>query len=273
MTTAAHDYLPGHGAQERKRLVEQGDILAGFTADVLRRAGLRPGMRVLDVGAGMGDVTLIAAQIVGSGGSVLGIDRDEGAVQAATARCTAAELQNVSFRTTLLEDYSPEARFDAVVGRLFLMHQPMPDQAIRRVRNCACSPGVVAFLETDWEIGGRSYPSVAAYDDCGRWIKQALRQAGVHTDMGSRLYQTFLAAGLPGPEMALAAGIGGGDSFFGWRFYADLVRTLAPHISRFGIATAEEIDLASLEDRMCSTAVEAKAQVITPPIIAAWSVV
>src|SRR5213078_804457 len=110
------------------------------------------------------------------------------------------------------------------------------------------------------------YPSVTPYDDCGRWIAQALRRAGVHADMGSRLYRTFLAAGLPAPEMALSAGVGGGDNLFAWRFYADLVRTLAPHISQFGIATAEEIDLESLEYRMRSAAVVASAQVITPPI-------
>ena len=59
----------------RRRLADQGALLEPFTADVLRRAGLGEGMRVLDVGCGVGDVSLLAAKMVGAGGGVLGIDR------------------------------------------------------------------------------------------------------------------------------------------------------------------------------------------------------
>ena len=54
----------------------QARILRPYTEKFFRAAGLAPGMLVLDVGSGMGDVALLSADIVGPGGHVLGIDWD-----------------------------------------------------------------------------------------------------------------------------------------------------------------------------------------------------
>ena len=70
------DYPLGYSAQEAQRLADQGAQLEELTEDVLRRAGLRRGMQVLDIGSGAGDVSLLAARMVGSDGAVLGIDED-----------------------------------------------------------------------------------------------------------------------------------------------------------------------------------------------------
>ena len=35
-----------------------------------------PGMRVLDIGSGIGDVAMLAAEMVGPNGRVVGIDKD-----------------------------------------------------------------------------------------------------------------------------------------------------------------------------------------------------
>ena len=61
----------------------QSRILRPYTEKFFRAAGLSPGMRVLDVGSGMGDVALLVADIVGPSGSVLGIDRDPTALEKA----------------------------------------------------------------------------------------------------------------------------------------------------------------------------------------------
>ena len=50
------DYPLGYSAQEAQRLEDQGALIAEFTEDLLRRAGLRHGMQVLDIGSGVGDV-------------------------------------------------------------------------------------------------------------------------------------------------------------------------------------------------------------------------
>ena len=68
-------YARGYSEGEFKRLESQGRFFHDVTADVLRRAGIVSGMRVLDIGCGVGDVSLLAAEFVGPSGTVLGIDR------------------------------------------------------------------------------------------------------------------------------------------------------------------------------------------------------
>jgi len=53
----------GHEEREHRRLALQASILNPFTEHLLRRAGIAAGMHVLDIGCGVGDVSLLAARI------------------------------------------------------------------------------------------------------------------------------------------------------------------------------------------------------------------
>lgn len=64
-TPAPHTYVLGHADVEIRRLLLQGRLYNDYTEHALRLAGLRKGMRVLDVGCGPGDVSLVAARVVG----------------------------------------------------------------------------------------------------------------------------------------------------------------------------------------------------------------
>src|SRR5882672_1665148 len=68
-STGADSYALGYSEAEFRRLKFQGEYLRDFTADVLRRAGIAPGMRVLDIGCGVGDVSLLVAEMVSSSGT------------------------------------------------------------------------------------------------------------------------------------------------------------------------------------------------------------
>ena len=61
-------------ARAAERLARQAALIGPVTRALLVEAGIGPGMRVLDVGTGRGDVALIAAEHVGEEGSVVGID-------------------------------------------------------------------------------------------------------------------------------------------------------------------------------------------------------
>jgi ubiquinone/menaquinone biosynthesis C-methylase UbiE len=54
-------------------------------------------MQVLDIGSGAGDVSLLAAKMVGSDGAVLGIDKASSSVEIARRRVAALSIQNVHF--------------------------------------------------------------------------------------------------------------------------------------------------------------------------------
>src|SRR5215470_7895870 len=61
-----YQFGSGIGEDEVARLELQGGALAPATRMIFAEAGIRPGMRVLDLGCGAGDVTFVAAGLVGS---------------------------------------------------------------------------------------------------------------------------------------------------------------------------------------------------------------
>src|SRR5262245_39850093 len=122
ISTAAPAYILGHTDPELIRLMRQAEFWQEQTAEFLRRAGLRPGMRVLDLGAGAGDVSLLAAALVGPTGIVLGVDRAPEAIDRATRRAQAMDITNVRFVQGDVTSYAPDQPVDAVIGRLVLMY-------------------------------------------------------------------------------------------------------------------------------------------------------
>jgi ubiquinone/menaquinone biosynthesis C-methylase UbiE len=83
---AKPQYALGHDELELERQKLQGEILHPYTRRMIRDCGIQPGMRVLDIGSGVGDVTMLLAEAVGPCGAVVGIDRGEAAVRVASIR-------------------------------------------------------------------------------------------------------------------------------------------------------------------------------------------
>src|ERR1044071_6025523 len=88
-------YVMGHDDRERRRLALQASILNPFTEHLLRRAGISAGMRILDIGCGVGDVSLLAARIVGRSGHVTSLDFDRHALDTLAQRAGAEVLANI----------------------------------------------------------------------------------------------------------------------------------------------------------------------------------
>jgi len=97
-------------------------------------ARLRSGMRVLDLGSGTGYPALLAAQTVGSTGSVTGIDLAEQMLQAAERKAAVLKLSNITFRTGDITSLPFEAAsFDAVITRFCLMFLPEIPKAVAEI--------------------------------------------------------------------------------------------------------------------------------------------
>jgi len=105
------------------------------TEMMLELADLRGGNRVLDVAAGTGDQTLLAARRVGPTGYVLAIDISTNMLNVATDAVRKAGLTNVDTRIMDAEnlDLDPDT-FDAVICRSGLMLFPNPPKALRGMR-------------------------------------------------------------------------------------------------------------------------------------------
>jgi ubiquinone/menaquinone biosynthesis C-methylase UbiE len=116
---------------------------------MLRRAGICAGMHVLDVGSGVGDVSLLAAGLVGEDGSVLGIDRAASSLDAARRRAKFHGVTNATFVEADLTTFEPNQMFDVLVGRLVLLYVPDPASALSHLSRFVRPGGVVAFHEQD----------------------------------------------------------------------------------------------------------------------------
>src|SRR3954447_2933579 len=147
-------YQLGNSEAELARLNRQGRVLAPATRMLLQAAGLQAGMRVLDLGSGAGDVSLLAADIVGPGGSVLGLDQSPEAVAKATTRAPA----NVRFAVGDIHEPAPDGPFDAVIGRLVLMYVPDPAAVLRAQASVLRAGGRVIPIEFDL-LSARPLPS------------------------------------------------------------------------------------------------------------------
>lgn len=263
-------YALGYSEAEFRRLELQGAFFRDLTQDVLQRAGIEAGMHVLDLGCGVGDVSLLAAEFVGPSGSVLGIDRSPEAVGVAKARAAAGGRHWVAFEAADVDAYTPKRPLDAIVGRLILGYLPDPAGAVRRLATGLRPNGVVAFQEIALPLI-RSVPSGPLFEQCSRWIKDTFVAAGFEIDMGGKLFATFAAAGLPPPQMIAAGRVGGGADCPIYDYTAGILRSLVPMAERFGIATAADVDVDTVAERLRCETVAYNACIMLPPLVGAWT--
>lgn len=263
-------YLVGSSGHERARLMRQASLLDPFTRRLLREAGPAPGMRVLDVGCGVADVTLLGADLVGPAGFVLGVDRDASALGTARARAAAAHRRNVAFVDADFQSLAVETMFDAVVGRYVLVHQPDPAAALRSLLPHLRPGGVVFFHEPDFS-DLRATPSSPLYGQMVDWFRRTAARIGFELAMGRALPAAYVAAGLPAPELRLETPAGGGPAFDGYAYLADATRSILPAIERVGVATAAEVAIDTLADRLRGEVTEGGGWITLPTNVGVWS--
>jgi precorrin-6B methylase 2 len=263
-------YPLGYSEDEAHRLASQGAFLEDLTADVLRRAGIEPGMVVLDLGCGVGDVSVLAASMVGEFGAVLGIDRAVSSVE--TARRRAAELgtRNVRFETAELDAFDTAEKFDAVIGRLVLLYQPDPTAVLRRFRKFLKPNGIIAFQEMDMETASQ-VPASETFTRVSSWIRDGFKASGTELNMGSKLLPAFLNAGLPRPTMIAASRAESGPDSKVYAITAQILQSLLPIVERTGAAIIEEAAIGTLADRLRHDAVANESVTFWPRLVGAWT--
>jgi len=121
--------------------------LGAATEMMLDLAGVQPGSRVLDVAAGTGDSTLIAARRVGPMGYVLAADISASMLNFAAEAARKEGLTNVETRVVDAENLPLDAdSFDAAICRIALMLFPNPVKALTEMRRVVKPGGKVAVI-------------------------------------------------------------------------------------------------------------------------------
>jgi len=207
---------------------------------LLKRAGLSAGMRVLDIGCGVGELSMVAARAVGRRGHVTGIDIDDKALALAAARAREQGLDHIDFVHADIGAYRTSASYDAAIGRHILIHTPDPRLVVGLVHSLLNSRGVAVFQEYDFSVVHR--PVVEA-PLCERIFEifRAFFAKAATGNIGTRLFQLLVDAGFSSPECRVEYPMdGGADSPF-YEWIAESFRSILPRAAALGLVPSEEV--------------------------------
>jgi ubiquinone/menaquinone biosynthesis C-methylase UbiE len=198
MSRVSASYIIDGGEPGAARLAVLGRTLAASSESFLKRTGLRPGVRVLDVGCGSGELTGWMAELVGPAEvvgvdvdlTVLAIARERWGADPAAPRFVLADATNMP---------AALGRFDVVYARFLLSHQTDPLSVLRNLR-ALCLPGGVVAVE-DVDIPAMfCEPRSEAFDLATALYVRAAVARGAHPRIGPRLAELFEQAGFEDVE-------------------------------------------------------------------------
>src|SRR5262245_39693048 len=151
-STGPYALATGEAADYRLRILH--DLYGPGTRRVLLESGLQRGMRVADLGCGVGMVTALLAELVGPEGYVDGIDFSRAQLVQARKRLrlvgTNASLVEASATDTGL----PPESFDLVYCRFLLIHLHDPERALREMFNLLKPNGILVCEDGDLTASG-----------------------------------------------------------------------------------------------------------------------
>jgi len=269
--SSSDTYVLGRSESETRRLILQHQIYAPLTRRFFEAAGIGAGMKVLDVGSGAGDVALLAAELVGPSGQVVGIDMNPTILETARSRATSAGWTNVTFLTGDARELALDTDFDAVVGRWVLMHIPDPVATLHHLVTHLRIGGIAAFHENDFTYPPTVFPPTDLSRQIQRWSIPPHGTPGRETRMGTQLLKTYLAAGLPEPQLIVEAVAGGGPDWPGYEYLAETLRSLMPALKGATGIDPAEIGIDTLAARLRDDVVGRQGIMMLPIMFGAWS--
>jgi SAM-dependent methyltransferase len=192
-------YALATGQMAAQRLHILHALYGPGTRRVLLEAGLQRGMHVADLGCGVGTVTSLLAELVGSEGRVVGIDASGAQLEQARAHLNGSGANTSFVQASATATSLPAGVFDLVYCRFLLIHLPDPEQALREMRALLKPNGILVCEDGDLTSAGSEPPSALdAFADLWGRLGPA---RGVDYTLGRRLYHLVHAAGFPAPEI------------------------------------------------------------------------
>lgn len=244
LNTTKGEYVLATGNAAAYRLQLLHSLYGPGGRRVLLEAGVQPGMRVADLGCGVGMATSLLSELVGPKGHVVGVDFSGAQIEHARQRLS--HLSNVSFVEASASDTGlPRESFDLVYCRFLLIHVTEPELVLSEMRNLLKPNGILVVEDGDLSSAGSVPPTVL--DIFGTLWGRLGPSRGVDYTLGSNLFQRVLAANFSQPEITFNQPvIARGESK---RLLELSVAEAGPGFVAAGLISSEELDRAVIEMR------------------------
>jgi SAM-dependent methyltransferase len=267
-TTVGDDYVlkTGDSGAERLRLLDK--VYGASTRRVLLEAGLKPGMRALDMACGVGTVTCWIAEQVGASGSVVAADVSPDQLAVARATWSACDgLPPVEYIEASAYDTGlPAESFDLVHTRLLLCHLNRPEDAIREFYR-VLKPGGVFVCHDLYLSGMLSVPLTSAWTRSMEIAHATGKSIGVDYDHGLKLPVRMMEAGFRRPEVSfdMPVYLRGPEKRLWELTFAEACGAFV----RAGVASAQEVE--ELAAQMKLEAEDETTLMVPYPLLGAWA--
>lgn len=270
MNNTNQNYAMGRTDSERKRLEKQSELHQHFTERMIENAGIKEGMRVLDLGCGAGNVTLSVSKKVGPTGQVVGVDMNPEILKSAKTLLHDHECNNATFINGNIDTIEFDDPFDAIIGRLVLMYLPDPIKTLKHVMTFLKPQGIVCFQELDmYYYASYHQRELPVISQLSEWLTQVFKSAGANTRMGMELPKIFVESGLEVPYLDYSALSGYGDDWSGYQYVQDTFESVLPLLEKFKIASAEEVNVDSIAQRLQEEVMNSKQPLVLTPHVCA----
>ena len=260
-------YLLATGEQAVSRLELLDRIFGPGARDLLKTAGLAPGMRVAEIGCGTGQMALWIAVQVGSNGSVVAVDASREQLEVAEGSAEKAGIRNLSFHeATAYELGLPAQSFDMVYSRFLFCHLDDPARAIREMKSIL-KPGGVLVCEDHDDGGIFTEPQTRAYLRLVEISDAVNRARGLDSFIGLKLPGLVRTAGFSHPNVRVnqLAFLHGEEK----RFWEITLREAAPAIFAAGASTPDELE--SICKEMQTIAADESILVLLARVTQVWA--
>lgn len=260
-----HDYVLGTHDEEVQRLGVQHRVWRPRMLDAWAAAGITEGSRVVDLGCGPGYATVDLAELVGSQGTVLAIERSARFVAVARAACDQRGLTNVQVREAdLMSDLALSPDCDAVWCRWVAMFVPNVPRLVRHVSSALRSGGCAVFHEYINHATLRTIPSLASVETFVAAAMASWTDAGGEPDVAASLVPTLRQAGFDIVETRPLIFVITPAEFF-WQWPRTILRSYPPRLVERGYLT--EAACRQVQEDFARFEQSPDARLVTPTVL------
>lgn len=236
-------YVLDGSDRDLRRLLSIAELQADSARAAIRRIGDVENWRAVECGCGPLGCLAVLSELVGPGGTVVGVEFNDATVERARSVIAALGMDNVEVVAADVNDFDASAvggPFDLAYTRLFLMHQTDPERTLARIAGMLKPGGWLIAQEALRVPPPQSYPHVEALGRYWELLHEAAARSGVAPDAVENLHAS---AGRAGLELVRTGGLFNVvRPSVGFEIHASTVAAGKSRVVERGLATDSEVD-------------------------------